>query len=82
VFGEMEEALPDFSESVFSAWAKACVQRKSAKLATEVYDEIKDVCTCSKVTYNTLIDALVGQGMEKATDLFRDMSLKAVARDY
>jgi len=84
VFREMKEALPDFSRGavVFSALAKACVQRKSAKLATEVYDEIKDVCTCSKVTYNTLIDALVRQGsMEKATDLFKDMSLKAVTPD-
>lgn len=84
VFREMKEVLPDFSRGavVFSALAKACVQRKAAKLATEVYEEIKDVCTCSKVTYNTLIDALVRQGsMEQATDLFRDMSLKAVTPD-
>merc|ERR1719468_969991 len=80
----MKQVLPDFSRGsvVFSALVKACVQRKLTKLATEVYDEIKDVCTCSKVTYNTLIDALVRQGsMEKATDLFRDMSLKAVMPD-
>lgn len=84
VFREMKEVLRDFSRGavVFSALAKVCVQRKSAKLATDVYDEIKDVCTCSKVTYNTLIDALVREGsMEKATDLFRDMSLKAVTPD-
>lgn len=84
VFREMKQALPDFSRGavVFSALVKACVQRKLAKLAVEVYDEIKDVCTCSKVTYNTLIDALVRQGeMDRATDLFRDMSLKAVTPD-
>jgi pentatricopeptide repeat protein len=84
VFSEMKQALPDFSRGavVFSALVKACVQRKMAKLATEVYDEIKDVCTCSKVTYNTLIDALVRQGeMDRATDLFRDMSLKSVTPD-
>jgi pentatricopeptide repeat protein len=84
VFREMKVALPDFSRGavVFSALVKACVQRKLAKLATEVYDEIKDVCTCSKVTYNTLIDALVRQGeMDRATDLFRDMSLKGVTPD-
>jgi len=84
VFREMKQALPDFSRGavVFSALVKACVQRKQAKLATDVYDEIKDLCTCSKVTYNTLIDALVRQGsMEIATDLFRDMSLKAVTPD-
>jgi len=84
VFREMKQALPDFSRGavVFSALVKACVQRKLAKLATEVYEEIKDVCTCSKVTYNTLIDALVRQGeMDRATDLFRDMSLKAVTPD-
>jgi pentatricopeptide repeat protein len=84
VFREMKLALPDFSRGavVFSALVKACVQRKLAKLATEVYDEIKDVCTCSKVTYNTLIDALVRQGeMDRATDLFRDMSLKGVTPD-
>merc|ERR1719487_1016527 len=84
VFREMKQALPDFSRGavVFSALVKACVQRKLAKLATEVYDEIKDVCTCSKVTYNTLIDALVRQGeLDRATDLFRDMSLKAVTPD-
>merc|ERR1719223_1455214 len=80
----MKQALPDFSRGavVFSALVKACVQRKLTKLATEVYDEIKDVCTCSKVTYNTLIDALVRQGeLDRATDLFRDMSLKAVTPD-
>ena len=56
VFREMKQALLDFSRGavVFSALVKACVQRKLTKLATEVYDEIKDVCTCSKVTYNTL----------------------------
>jgi len=84
VFREMKQALPEFSRGavVFSALVKACVQRKLAKLATEVYDEIKDVCTCSKVTYNTLIDALVRQGdMERATDLFRDMTLKNVTPD-
>jgi len=84
VFREMKQALPDFSRGavVFSALVKACVQRKLTKLATEVYDEIKDVCTCSKVTYNTLIDALVRQGeLDRATDLFRDMSLKAVTPD-
>jgi len=84
VFREMKQVLPEFSRGavVFSALVKACVQRKLAKLATEVYDEIKDVCTCSKVTYNTLIDALVRQGdMERATDLFRDMTLKNVTPD-
>lgn len=83
-FREMKQVLPDFSRGavVFSALVKACVQRKMAKLATEVYDEIKDVCTCSKVTYNTLIYPLVRQGeMDRATDLFRDMSLKAVTPD-
>ena len=45
VFREMKQALPDFSRGavVFSALVKACVQRKLTKLATEVYDEIKDV---------------------------------------
>jgi len=84
VFREMKQVLPDFSRGavVFSALVKACVQRKLAKLAMEVYEEIKDVCACSKVTYNTLIDALVRQGeMDRATDLFRDMSLKAVMPD-
>lgn len=84
VFREMKQILPDFSRGaiVFSALVKACVQRKLAKLATDVYEEIKDACVCSKVTYNTLIDALVRQGeMDRATDLFRDMSLKAVMPD-
>ena len=40
------------------------------------------MCICSKVTYNTLIGALVRQGeLDRATDVFRDMSLKAVTPD-
>ena len=37
-FREMKQVLPDFSRGavVFSALVKACVQRKMAKLATEV----------------------------------------------
>ena len=73
VFRDMKQALPDFSRGavVFSALVKACVKRKLTKPATEVYDEIKDVCTCSKVTYNTLI----GTGKHKSKPESRLISI-------
>merc|ERR1719420_2173990 len=81
----MKPALNDFSRgaAVFAALIKACVSRKQAKLAVQIYDEMHEASfICNKVTYNTLIDALVRQGdMDKAGEIFRDMGLKGVTPD-
>lgn len=84
VFRQAKSALADFprAPTLFSALAKACVTRKQLNLAMEVYDEIKDLPVCNKVTYNTLIDALVRQGdMDAASGMFRDMTLNGVMPD-
>jgi pentatricopeptide repeat protein len=55
---------------------------KRPQPALELYKELKDTITCTKVTYNTLIDSLVRQNdMGSATELFRDMALEGVAPD-
>lgn len=85
VFREMKSALNEFSKgaALFSAVIKSCVQQNRVKLGLEIYAELQDASfVCNKVTYNTLIDALVRQGdMDRATGLFRDMTLNAVMPD-
>jgi len=84
VFREVRERLPEFQRapSVFAAVAKACIQCKQAGRAVDLYSDTKDLFVCGRVTYNTLIDALVRAGdMSRAGELFRDMTLKNVTPD-
>lgn len=84
VFREVKERLQEFprAPSVFSALVKACVQAKQARLALSLFDDTREHFACNKVTYNTLIDALVRQAdMAGASELFRDMALKNVTPD-
>eukprot|EP00929_Paragymnodinium_shiwhaense_P106812 TRINITY_DN7254_c0_g1_i1.p1 TRINITY_DN7254_c0_g1~~TRINITY_DN7254_c0_g1_i1.p1 ORF type:complete len:836 (+),score=226.71 TRINITY_DN7254_c0_g1_i1:94-2601(+) len=78
------EAVSQFARApaIFAAIVKACVQARQANLAVELYCIAKEAITCTKVTYNTLIDALVRQGdMAGASDLFRDMAMEGVMPD-
>lgn len=83
----LREALPAMegftrAAAVFAAVVKACVQSRRAQLGVELYHEVKENITCTKVTYNTLIDALVRQNdLAGATELFRDMGLEGVGPD-
>jgi pentatricopeptide repeat protein len=85
VFRKMKHNLTDFSRgpSIFANLVKACVARKQTKLALEIYEEMQEVSfTCSKITYNTILDALVRQGdVDKAATILRDMELKGVMPD-
>lgn len=78
------ETLEKFQRSaaIFAAMVKACVQARRANLAVELYNIVKEAITCTKVTYNTLIDALVRQSdMAAASELFRDMAMEGVMPD-
>jgi len=84
VMREMGAKLEGFprSSAIFTAVVKHCVQSKRSRLALELYSELKETISCTKVTYNTLIDALVRQDdITHATDLFRDMALQGVTPD-
>jgi len=68
--------------AVFAAVVKYSMQTKQVPLALELYGEVKNLFICSKATYNTLLDALVCSGdVQRASDLFRDMTLKNVMPD-
>mmetsp|Transcript_67479 Transcript_67479/g.161926 ORF Transcript_67479/g.161926 Transcript_67479/m.161926 type:complete len:953 (+) Transcript_67479:151-3009(+) len=68
--------------SAISTLIKACAQLKEARLAVDIFEEVKDACVVAKVAYNTLIDAVVRQGdMSRATEIFKHMGLKAVTPD-
>jgi len=85
VFRQMKHVLTESPRgpSVFAALIKACISRKQVKLAVEIYEEMHEVSfTYNRVTYNTLMDALVREGdMEKAASIFQDMNLKGVTPD-
>eukprot|EP00928_Gymnodinium_smaydae_P070004 TRINITY_DN53952_c0_g1_i1.p1 TRINITY_DN53952_c0_g1~~TRINITY_DN53952_c0_g1_i1.p1 ORF type:complete len:998 (-),score=238.52 TRINITY_DN53952_c0_g1_i1:80-3073(-) len=64
------------SPALFANTVKALVQARRSKLAMDLYNDVKDAFPCTKVTYNTLIDAHVrADKMSVALELFREMSL-------
>jgi pentatricopeptide repeat protein len=68
--------------AIFASTVKACVQNKRAHVALELYESMKEVVTCTIVTYNTLIDALVRRDdLTRATALFRQMALQGASPD-
>jgi len=84
VFREVGEHLAGLprAPSVFSTLVKACIQSRQPRVVLELYEDIKPFFVCGKVTFNTLIDALVRQGdLAKASELFRDMIVKNVLPD-
>jgi len=84
VFREVQPHLQDFprAPAVFSSVVKACIQCKRPVMALELFEDLKNSFTCTKVTYNTLLDALVKQSnIGKASDLFQEMTMKNVLPD-
>jgi len=68
--------------SIFASVVKACVQSKRARLAIDLYEELKELFVCTKVTFNTLIDALVRQDdLDGAAAIFREMAMQGVTPD-
>jgi pentatricopeptide repeat protein len=70
------------SPALFAATTKSLVQNRRCELAIDLYNEVKHVFQVTKVTYNTLIDALVRQGdMARAQEIFREMAMYGAAPD-
>lgn len=84
VFRQVKPSLEGYirAAQLFAIVVKACVQNKRTRLAMDLYEDIKGTFQCSKVAYNTLIDALVRtDDLGRAAAVFRDMSTRGVDPD-